>query len=422
MGAKNDAYCLVLGGGGAKGVYHIGAWKALRELGIPVNAFIGNSIGAIVAGFLAQGAFAELEKIGDTITVDTILKLPPSLTENGELKLGNDALGSILKIITEGKGLDTSPLRRTLESVIDEAALRKTGNDLGVVTVSAADLAPSEVFLESMERGTIIDYLMASSAFPGFAMSQIDGKKYLDGGLSDNVPYDMARKRGYKNIIVLDISGAGIVKHADVAGARTVYVKNSIRMGSEFDFKRKFLDEYRLLGYLDTKKAFSALDGWSYFVRPEPAAEKRFAAFAAKKVSPQPIIAAWNAAVPEKMRHDRKLLLKLMDCCASTLDLPRIVEYTYGSLAAAIVLKKSEEDGRIDGFMESAKKSGRKIFDEVVATAIKEKRFEASPYYYHKLVEAMAEGKARVVLNRMLTAVFPEMTAGLHYFATGFFL
>ncbi len=120
MAVKSDTYCLVLGGGGAKGVYHIGAWKALRELGIPVNAFIGNSIGAIIAAFLAQGAFAELEKIGETITVDTILKLPAALTKNGELKLGNDALGSILKIITEGKGLDTSPLRRTLEGIIDE--------------------------------------------------------------------------------------------------------------------------------------------------------------------------------------------------------------------------------------------------------------------------------------------------------------
>ncbi len=416
MAVKNESYCLVLGGGGAKGVYHIGAWKALREMGIPVNAFVGNSIGAIIAAFLAQGAYEALEKIGDTITVDTILKLPASLVKNGELRLGNDALGSIFKIITQGKGLDTSPMRTTLEGIIDETVLRKTGNDLGVVTVSAANLAPSEVFLESMAEGSLVDYLMASSAFPGFAMSQIEGRKYLDGGLYDNVPYDMARKRGYKNIIVLDISGAGVVKHVDITGSRTVYVKNSIKMGSEFDFSRKFLDEYRLLGYLDTKKAFGTLDGWAYFLKPDPAAEKRFAGFIAKKASPEPMLAAWNASVPEKMRYDRRYLLRLMDCAAAALAVPRIAEHSYSSLAQGIAAKKTDEDARIAGFMESAEKHGRRLFDEVVESAIKEKRFDSSPYYYHKLVESMAAAKARGVLDRILAAVYPELKAGLLYF------
>ena len=56
MFRKNLRYCLVLAGG-AKGVYHIGAWKALQEMDVKVNAFIGNSIGAIIAGFLAQGEY-----------------------------------------------------------------------------------------------------------------------------------------------------------------------------------------------------------------------------------------------------------------------------------------------------------------------------------------------------------------------------
>ena len=54
MADLNRGYCLVLAGGGAKGVYHLGVWKALRELGIEVDAFVGTSIGAVVAGLLAQ--------------------------------------------------------------------------------------------------------------------------------------------------------------------------------------------------------------------------------------------------------------------------------------------------------------------------------------------------------------------------------
>ena len=57
-----EAYALVLSGGGAKGIYHIGAWKALIELEISIEAVFGNSVGAIVAGFIAQGDYLIAEK------------------------------------------------------------------------------------------------------------------------------------------------------------------------------------------------------------------------------------------------------------------------------------------------------------------------------------------------------------------------
>jgi predicted acylesterase/phospholipase RssA len=59
-------YCLVLGGGGAKGVYHIGVWRALKELEVPVEAFVGNSIGAIMGAFMAldKGSSAGRDRRG----------------------------------------------------------------------------------------------------------------------------------------------------------------------------------------------------------------------------------------------------------------------------------------------------------------------------------------------------------------------
>ena len=50
-------YGLILAGGGAKGAYQIGAWKALIELGIQIEAIAGTSIGAINGAFIAQGDF-----------------------------------------------------------------------------------------------------------------------------------------------------------------------------------------------------------------------------------------------------------------------------------------------------------------------------------------------------------------------------
>ena len=88
MDDLKSGYCLVLSGGGAKGVYHLGVWNALRELGIEVEAFIGTSIGAVIAGLLAQGGTDSLDGLGDSITVDSIIALPETFTADGKLALG----------------------------------------------------------------------------------------------------------------------------------------------------------------------------------------------------------------------------------------------------------------------------------------------------------------------------------------------
>uniref|UniRef100_UPI002A81C97F patatin-like phospholipase family protein n=1 Tax=Reinekea sp. TaxID=1970455 RepID=UPI002A81C97F len=84
---RQQAYCLVLGGGGAKGVYHIGVWQALKEMAVPVDAFIGNSIGAVVAAFLAQGADEELLNIAGSINLSSLIQLNEgkALADEGSL-------------------------------------------------------------------------------------------------------------------------------------------------------------------------------------------------------------------------------------------------------------------------------------------------------------------------------------------------
>ena len=203
--AKDRPWCLVLSGGGAKGVYHIGAWRALRELGVEVDAFIGNSIGALVAPFMALGLSEELEEIAKGIGIDFILKVPPELVRDGELSVGIDRLPELRELardFVKRGGLDTAPLRALLERSIDEARLRASGKDLGIVTVSLTELQPRELFLEAMEDGHLVDYLMASAAVPGFVAPVIKGKKYVDGGVHDNLPYTVALKRGYRRVIV----------------------------------------------------------------------------------------------------------------------------------------------------------------------------------------------------------------------------
>jgi NTE family protein len=418
MDAEREGYCLVLGGGGAKGVYHIGVWRALRELAIPVDAFVGASIGAIMAGFLAQGLDEALEEIGRTITLDSILALPRELTEGGEVKLDHGTLASVrdLFLSTMAKrGLDTSPLRNLLVARLDEGAIRTGGKDLGIVTVNVSDLEPREVFIEDMEPGALVDYLMASAAFPGFEQPRIEGKSYSDGGLYDNVPYAMARKRGYRRIIVSDISGAGRNRRPQIEGSDTVYIKNSIEMGGVLDFDRKFLDSFAKLGYLDTMRVFGRYAGYSYFVEPESAAEaaRGFAAEAGPGSSggakPLPSLAA-GIQFPERMRYDRRKLLLFLECAASVLDVDRVEAYSYGSLEKAIQTRLAEVEAR----MASAKAAaGGGSLAPVLREAVTKLRLDECPYYYHRLVREAFPNSTRKTLERILIGLHPELPAGV---------
>ena len=164
-------YCLVLSGGGARGMYHIGVWRALRELNVPVNAFIGNSIGAIISAFHAQGLHEELEAIGDTIGIETIIKVPEGLVKDGGFHIDRSRLSAFRefsKSVMGRRGIDTSPMRDLIYRTLDEDKIRNSGVDLGVVTFNLTDLKPREVFIERMEPGKLKVYVLASAAFPGF--------------------------------------------------------------------------------------------------------------------------------------------------------------------------------------------------------------------------------------------------------------
>lgn len=403
-----DGFCLVLSGGGAKGVYHIGVWRALRELGVRVDAFVGASIGAIIAGFLAQGSDDALEEIGRTVGMDSMVSIPGHLLENGELKLDRDSLQAAKDFLAqalENRGLDSSPLRSLLASRLDEGMIRASGKDLGIVTVNSSELQPREVFIESMEEGRLLDYLMASAAFPGFEQPVIEGRKYIDGGLYDNIPYAMARKRGYRNIIISDISGMGRNRRPQIEGSATVYIKNSIDMGGVFDFDREFLDSFNRLGYLDTMRVFGALEGYSFFVKPDPAREAEFAAETLAGGFTMP-------PVPDHMRYDRRKLLVLLECAGTILGVERVAEYDYDGLARAIMERRSrcEQDMRD---MESASKGGLSGLAPALLEVVRSRTFSECPYHYFRLAQESLPRRAQPITLRALEALHPELAAGI---------
>ncbi len=407
---REGGYCLVLGGGGAKGVYHIGAWRALKELEIPIDAFIGNSIGAIIAAFLAQGSDDALEELGASISLGSILSLDPAAqTKDGAERFRGWL--DVFKAFVDKGGLDTSPLKGLLQTYLDEERLRASGVDLGLLTVNVTDKKPCEVFLDQMEKGSLVRYLLASSAFPGFVKPEIDGKQYADGGLYDNVPYNTARKRGYRRIIVLDISGAGFSRKPDIIGSETIYIKNSIDMGGTLDFDRAFLDAFTRLGYLDVMRTFGRYLGYSYFLHKDDVSERGYRRFLEDRHLPA-------AVFPESMRYDRRVLLKHLECAASILGVERLRVYTYAEFAQAIEAKRAEVEARVDaalGFSGKGSLGTAGALKSAIGDIVRKGRQDHCPYYYALLVRRLCSGRTRALLEGTLDALFPALPAGTEY-------
>jgi NTE family protein len=300
--------------------------------------------------------------------------------------------------------------------------------DFGVVTYNISDMKPREVFLEEMEAGELISYIMASSAFPGFESPEITGKKYIDGGVFDNIPFSMARSRGYTNFIIVDISGAGVNRKPNVIGTRTVYIKNSINMGGLMDFDGKFMADFTLLGYLDTMKAFGRLRGMNYFIEPDEAVEKSFAEFLetdrvktalfdrlaagrAGKAEPETLTRAVRRILPKKRRHDPCRLALFADCAAMVLALDRVKKWNYGDLFDALVAR--EASFRAEA--EEIEMGGRKVFISQLRMELKEKRLLRTPYIYHLIGDRFLPHGLKTSLEKYIIAHHPELASGVFF-------
>lgn len=181
---ESDGYALALCGGGGKGAYQIGVWKALDELGIfnKIKAVSGTSVGALNAVLMAIGDFDNAKKIWNNIEKEDLL----SINENMDQGLcSREGLISVIK------NVPLSELRFSIPVYIN---IHDIDSD-----------STRSIQINQLPENEIVDYLLASSAMPiVYGPVNIQEKKYIDGGFTEagNVPIDVLYKNGYRNIIV----------------------------------------------------------------------------------------------------------------------------------------------------------------------------------------------------------------------------
>ena len=246
---------IVLSGGGAKGSYELGVWKALRDLHIKYDIVTGTSIGALNGVFMCENSYFKAKRIWKTINLEYLFnKLPKSNKEIDILKLFG---GNFIK----NGGMDIKKIETILENTINKRKFYKSKIDFGLITYNFTTKKPIILSKDEIPSNKLIDYLMASATcFPAFKMKEIDGDKYIDGGYYDNLPVDLALKLGAESLIIVDLGAPGFKKKPNKK-VNSIIIRPKNNISFFLDFNEDKAKMNIKFGYNDTLKAFKKLDG-----------------------------------------------------------------------------------------------------------------------------------------------------------------
>ena len=140
----NKEYGIVLEGGGAKGAYQVGAWKALKEAGIRIKGVAGTSVGALNGALICMDDFSKAERIWENISYSRVMDVDEALMErirNFSLKNLPDLIAGGTRLLKD-RGFDIAPLMGLIGDMVDEERIRSSPRDLYVVTYSVSDRQP----------------------------------------------------------------------------------------------------------------------------------------------------------------------------------------------------------------------------------------------------------------------------------------
>lgn len=263
-------YGLVLEGGGAKGSYHIGAYKAILEEGLKIGAIAGTSIGALNGAMIAQGDFEKCLELWEDVSYSMVIDANyDELLRLKNLKLDKEDIISLtekLKSLISDRGFDITPFKNLLNDYIDEEKIRASDIDFGLVTINLTDLKPIEIFIEDIPKGELKDYLLASAYLPAFKKEKLGGKRYLDGGFYDNLPFKLLKSKGYKELIIVRTHAKGFTRRISSYDLNTIIISPSDDIGSTYSFESDKAKRNIELGYFDGLKAIKGLKGFRYYI------------------------------------------------------------------------------------------------------------------------------------------------------------
>jgi NTE family protein len=262
----------VLGGGGLKGLAHVGAWRALSEAGLRPDGIVGTSIGALVGALAASGMSVE-EMRGRALAID----------RTRVARVNRRAVW--INGIRQPSVFHGETLRSLYESILPAKGWRALQIPLLINAVDLASGATEWFGPGARADLSLVDAVYASSALPVFYPPHLsNGHAYVDGGITSSLPIGKAADVGAEKIIAVDVGAGGaaevgaileggmIAMHQRVValmmsdrrqgmvsmwnGPPLLYVRPNLAGYGTFDFEHVpyFLDE----GYRATREALAS--------------------------------------------------------------------------------------------------------------------------------------------------------------------
>ncbi len=337
---------LALEGGGAKGAYQIGAYKALIKSGYRFKAIAGTSIGSVNAALICQGDFALLERLWKELDA-TVFNMEPNVVHSiVSRNIAKDDIKSTLnkvKEIFKNKGIDTTTFKRFLNHYIDEDKVRKSKIKFGLVTVRLHDFTPLELTIDDIPKGKLTDYIMASCYLPIFNMSKIiDDHYYIDGGFSNVLPITLLERMGCDEIIGVRVKKFGLIKKKRKKETKVTIISPKKNIGSVLLLDKDRSKENMKKGYIDTLKTLKKIDGKKYSFKRKSRYYYDFIHRNFSKMELEKLYKKWH------VRTKRELTLYCLEAIMSKNKVKDLEIYDVNKLIRKV--KKENKNGKKDEF------------------------------------------------------------------------
>lgn len=230
--AERPRIGLVLSGGGARGIAHIGVLKVLEELRVPIDAIGGTSMGAVIGGAYAAGVpVSEMERlIGELDWGDLFRDSPPrQLLSTRRKQDEHTGLAAVVglrgtEILLPEGAVSGQKLNLFLRDLVGRAATIENFDWLPIpFRAIATDLTTGE--MRVFDSGSLVTVLRASMSIPGIISPlELDGRLYVDGGLVRNLPVDIVREMGVDVVIAVNL-GTPLMERRQLRSALSVTVQ-----------------------------------------------------------------------------------------------------------------------------------------------------------------------------------------------------
>lgn len=246
---------IVLSGGGAKGSYQIGVWKALRKNNIKFDIVTGTSVGALNGVMMVQDDFHKAIRIWERINHEKILDDVEETTKKGLIK-------HYLKSFLFKGGSSVNKLEQLIYKNVEEKKFFKSKINFGLVTYNLSKLKPTIIKKDIIPKGQLSKYIMASATcYPFFKKKKIDNDNFIDGGFFDNLPINLAVELGATEIIAIDLKAIGIKQKVKDKNIKVKYITPNNDIGSFLGFNKDSARRNIEFGFNDMMKALGKYDG-----------------------------------------------------------------------------------------------------------------------------------------------------------------